>query len=408
MATELRGLEADQWDQWYGKVVRAFGGVSEPEEAEHWKRVTEIERALAVWDGDEVVGTAGTHSFRMTVPGGASVPTAGLTLVSVQTTHRRRGVLTSMMRRQLDDVRERGEPLAALTASEPAIYGRFGYGGATTRLQLSVENRRVGLNVPAGTDAVRMRVVTPLDGLGDCERVYAQLVEGRPGMLRRAPGWELWGVTDAPGERAGAGELLCVLAESQGEVRGFARYALKPDWTPGGPEHTVVVRDVGALDPVSYAALWRYLFAVDLSSTVSAGNRPADDPLLYLVTDLRRCHTRTEDGVFVRTVDVGTALAARTYITAVDVVLDVSDPFCPWNEGRWRLSGDAKGAVCARTTAPADLALSVRELGAAYLGGSSLAAMALAGRVREARPGALAETSAAFRSDLAPWLPHGF
>jgi predicted acetyltransferase len=92
----------------------------------------------------------------------------------------------------------------------------------------------------------------------------------------------------------------------------------------------------------------------------------------------------------------------------VDVVLDVEDAFCPWNSGRWRLSGDAKGAVCGRTSDAADLALSVRELGAAYLGGVSLASLAGAGRVRELRQGALAEASVGFGATTAPWLPHGF
>lgn len=115
-----------------------------------------------------------------------------------------------------------------------------------------------------------------------------------------------------------------------------------------------------------------------------------------------------KDALHVRLVDVGAALEARTYQTPVDVVFEVEDSFCPWNEGRWRLTGDAKGASCVRTEDSPDLALSVRELGVVYLGGVSLASLAAGGLVRELRQGALAEASSAFASTVAPWLPHGF
>jgi predicted acetyltransferase len=159
---------------------------------------------------------------------------------------------------------------------------------------------------------------------------------------------------------------------------------------------------------VSDAALWRFLFGIDLTSSLKVRGRPLDEAWQYQVSDIRRCRLRVRDALHVRLVDVGAALEARTYQAPVDVVLDVEDVFCPWNSGRWRLSGDGKGAVCGRTTDPADLALSVRELGAAYLGGVGLAALAGAGRVRELRPGALAETAVGFGSAVAPWLPHGF
>ncbi|MET9292638.1 GNAT family N-acetyltransferase [Streptomyces sp. NPDC003077] len=429
MTTELRTLRPEQWDHWYGRLERAFGAVVEsPEERGLYEELTETERSLALWDGDECVGTAGAFSFRMTVPGGALVPTAGVTMVSVQSTHRRRGLLRQMMRRQLTDVRERNEPLAVLTASEPAIYGRFGYGAATEAISVTVDTTRVTLATPEikepGTlpdghgadggrpahhvDEVRMRLVTPEEGLEACERVYARLVPRRPGMLARQPGWEREPILDPESERHGAGVLLCVLAEVDGEPRGYARYAIKSDWGPGGADGTVLVRDVEALDPVVYAALWRYLAGIDLTTKVFVRNLPADDPVLHLVSDIRRCQVGVRESMFVRTVDVGAALAARTYATPVDVVLDVTDPFCPWNEGRWRLSGDGKGAVCERTSDPAELTLSARDLGSVYLGGYALTALAAAGRVREVRQGALREASVAFGSDVKPWLPHGF
>ncbi|MER7836397.1 GNAT family N-acetyltransferase [Streptomyces sp. NPDC096040] len=407
--TEVKVLRPEEFDGWWDHLVRAFGaGPTPAEERELDRSLTEFERSLAVWDGAELVGTGGAFSFRMTVPGGAVVPAAGVTMVSVSATHRRRGVLTSMMRRQLDDVRERGEPLAALTASEPAIYGRFGYDAAIYQLHAEIDTSRVTLAVPAGTDDVRLRYAGPADVLDACEAVYAELVPLRPGMLARQPGWERAGLLDPESERDGASALQCVVAERGGRITGYARFRTKLGWGPSGHDGTVTLDALAALDPASDAALWRFLFGIDLMSTLAVRGRPVDDAWQYLVSDIRRCRTRVRDMGYVRLVDVGKALAARTYQAPVDVVLEVDDAFCPWNTGRWRLSGDAKGASCERTTDTAELALSVRELGAAYLGGVSLLSLARAGRVRELRPGVLAEASTAFGSAVLPWLPHGF
>ncbi|MER7106150.1 GNAT family N-acetyltransferase [Streptomyces sp. NPDC000229] len=409
MTTELRVLRSAEWDCWFRQLDLAFGGVPEsPQERELWDALTERERSIGVWDGDVCVGTAGAFTFRLSVPGGALVPAAGVTMVSVASTHRRRGILTSMMRRQLDDVFAWGEPLAVLTASEPAIYGRFGYGIATRQLRAEIDTDRVRLSVPEATDDVALRLVPPTEASGACEAVYARLVAERPGMLARRPGWERLPLLDPPESRDGASPLQCVLAERDGETVGFALYSTKPEWAASVPKGTVRLRSTGALDPAAYAAVWRFLCGIDLMSTLQVHNRPVDDPWQHLVSDIRRCAVRVQDGLHVRLVDVGAALEARTYQAPVDVVLEVDDAFCPWNTGRWRLSGDPKGAVCSRTGDAADLALSVRELGAAYLGGQSLASLAGAGLVRELRRGALAEASLAFGSPVAPWLPHGF
>ncbi|CAM5422422.1 GNAT family N-acetyltransferase [Streptomyces aurantiogriseus] len=408
-AADLRVLRPEDWDQWYDTLLRAFGGAGESEEERAlWRGLTLCERSLGAWDGGELVGTAGAFDFRLTVPGGASVPAAGVTMVGVVATHRRRGVLTSMMRRQLDDVRDWGEPLAVLTASEAAIYGRFGYGAATFGLTAEIDTSRVRLSVPAGTDDVRLRYASPVDLLDLCEGLYARKVPLRAGMLARRPGWEQLGVLDPEGERGGASPLQCVIAERGGEVVGYVRFRVRPEWTDTGHNGQVELQDLVAVDAVSEAALWRFLFGIDLTTSLKVRGRPLDEAWQYLVSDIRRCLLRVRDGLYVRLVDVGAALEARTYQAPVDVVLEVEDAFCPWNSGRWRLTGDAKGASCVRTEDAADLALSVRELGAAYLGGVSLASLAAAGRVRELRQGALGEASMGFGSAVAPWLPHGF
>lgn len=411
MTTELRVLRPAEWDSWFACLERAFGGVlSAPESRALWQELTEHDRSIGLWDGEVCVGTAGAYSFRLTVPGGAAVDAAGVTAVSVAGTHRRRGLLRTMMRRQLDDVRSWGEPLAVLTASEPAIYGRFGYGAATRAMSLDVDTARVQLELPPGTDEVRVRYTDPVAALPACEEVYGRLAAERPGTPVRQPKWEQAAVIDTAQDRAGASALQCVLAERDGEVLGYATFRVRPDWDRAGPKGTVALRDLAALDPASYAALWRFLFGIDLTSSVEAGSRPVDEPLMHLVSDVRRCEARVQDALYVRLVEVGAALEARAYRTPVDVVLEVADAFCPWNAGRWHLVADAKGgASCRRAPDRApDLELSVRELGAAYLGGVSFTSLAAAGRVREVRPGAVAEVSAAFSWHVEPWLPHNF
>ncbi|WP_327297604.1 MULTISPECIES: GNAT family N-acetyltransferase [unclassified Streptomyces] len=409
MDTELKVLRRDNVDTWYWGLMRAFGGVDEPpEERALWDDLTEFERSIGAWDGDQCVGTTGAFSFKLSVPGGAYVPAAGVTMVSVAATHRRRGILTAMMRRQLDDVRALGEPLAILTASEPAIYGRFGYGIASRQLTAEIDTSRVTLAVPAGTDAVRLRYAPVEEAAAQCEALYVRSIGSRPGMLQRNPGWERLPLLDPPGQREGASPLQCVLAERDGELVGYARFHTKPDSDAAGPRGSVRLRHIDAVDPAACAALWRFLFSIDLMTTLHVRNRPMDDPWQYLVSDFRRCRLQIRDVLHLRLVDVGAALEARTYRVPVDVVLDVEDAFCPWNSGRWRLTGDTGGAACVRSDDPADLELSVQELGAAYLGGTSLTALADAGLVRELRPGSLALASLAFGSEKAPWLPHGF
>jgi predicted acetyltransferase len=409
----IRTLQEDGWEAWTAVLNQAFGGAISPESFSDLRSVIEFDRSLAAFDGSQLVGAAGSYSFQLSVQGGELVPTAGVTTVGVRPTHRRRGVLRSLMRRQLDEVRERGEPLAALTATEGAIYGRFGYGLATQRLQASIPRRRVGLTAEALAAAAgfRVRDADIQESLDECERIYAAAALRRGGILARSAEspFRQWGLADPESRRRGASALRCVLVEdADGAVAGYARFRIKMAWEETGGEGAVHVESIFATHPGAYAALWRHLLDTDLCRDVEAGDRPVDDPLLSMLTDRRPVRTSLKDMLYLRPVEVGAALAARRYLGEVDVVLEVEDAFCPWNSGRWRLSGDDKGAVCSRTDDAAELALGARELGAIYLGGIPLTALADAGRVREIREGALVHASRAFAADRAPWLSHGF
>ncbi|MFG3001342.1 GNAT family N-acetyltransferase [Streptomyces sp. NPDC048340] len=411
---EVRALPADHWPSFYAAVLGAFHETEPQEATELWRTLAEPQRCVVVQDRGAIIGTAGAFSFRMTVPGGQLVDTAGVTMVSVQPTHRRRGVLSTLMRHQLESLQRQGQPLAVLTASEAPIYGRFGYGVAARQLSLDIASRRVRIPARSGSDGaggadVELTVEDPYKALDACEEFYARQVPLRPGMLTRADGWELLPLLDPPAWRHGASPLECVVARVDGEVVGYARYAVAVDWSrTNTAEGTVRVRDIEARDPHAYATLWRFLLETDLTSRVIAPNRPADEPFLHLVSDVRHCTPTVLDSLYVRVVDAPVALTARAYATEIDLVLEIEDVLAPWNQGRWRLTGDASGAVCTRTYDAPDLTLDASALGSAYLGGVTLTELAGAGRVREHRPGALTAATTAFASTAAPWLPYAF
>jgi predicted acetyltransferase len=347
----------------------------------------------------------------MSVPGGAAVPTAGITWITVSPTHRRRGVLTAIMRRQLDEVRAAGrEPVAALWAAEAGIYGRFGYAPAAERGGWTGEATRLRLrpDVDCGTGTVRL--VEEAEFRAAAVPLHDQLRRWVPGNLARDDRWWDRKLLDRPEERKGRPPRQHALhVEADGAVTGYALYWLKGDWSEGGdPEGRLTVQEVRASTPAAYAALWRFLFSHDLMRTIDAPDVPADDPVRHLLADPRAWHARPADSLWVRLVDVGAALSARRYPAPLDMVLEVRDRFCDWNDGRWHLWGHPAGAFCDRTDRDPDLVLDIEALSAAYLGGVSLAMLQGAGRVTEVSPGAVTQAATAFRWPVAPVCPDHF
>ncbi len=407
MTIDITGVAESEWSADFLRVDElAFGYDATEEENEIDRTLREPKRMIAARVGGEMVGIAGAYSFDMTVPGG-SAPMAGVTWVGVLPTHRRRGVLTAMMRHQLHDLHEsQGEAIAALYASESVIYGRFGYGQASQELRLTMHRGANALRRTSAPDSsLTLRLCDPKEVLPSLQPVYEVERAHRPGMLARDDRW--WQVTTFWPERRrdGASSLRAVLLSDESRLRGYAIFAIKDDWVVGRPASVVRVREMFATDPEAYAGVWRFLLDIDLTATVEARSRPVDDPLLHLLTDPRGARPVMTDGLYVRLVDLDRALGQRTYDAPVDAVLDVTDDFCPWNAGRWRIAGDTTGATCTRTTDSADVSLSSTELGAAYLGGTPLGTLARAGRVSEETRGALTVVDRAFRSEPLPWCP---
>ena len=329
-------------------------------------------------------------------------------------THRRRGILRALMTRQIADIAARGEePIAALWASETPLYGRYGYGRASSHAFFRFGRGEGALSALAPVSPeLTLRLASPSDVAADLAKVYDTVLSGQPGFFTRDDDWWERVLDDPAEERAGASPLRCLLAADGDGVRGYALYRSTPRWEEGTvlPDGVIGVWELIAADPAAGAALWRDLLSRDLVGSVTADLRPVDDPLLYQLYDSRRARVRVVDNLWVRIIDLPGALARRSYAAPVEVVLEVSDGLLPGNAGRWLLRAARAGrrADCARTDRPADIALDVRELGAAYLGGTRLAALAAAGLVRELRPGAVGALSTAMSWDPAPWCPRIF
>lgn len=402
---EIRPIREEEFVEYELALETAFHGAAHLDEIEDFRRVAELDRCFAALDGDEIVGGADTNSFRMAVPGGV-IPAAGITGVGVKPTHRRLGVNTALMRRQLDDVHERGEPVAVLFASEGSIYGRYGYGLGTFGCDIDLETDRSEY-VRGYTPSGRVHLLERAAALPPMRSVYDRVWPERPGMLELNERWFEHVTYEPEHERT---ERPCYYAvHTTGEVvDAYAIYRVKHEWPGGVPRNELELEDLQATTPQAYADMWRYVLDADLVHHVTSWNRPVDEPLLHLLREPRRLRLRVGDSLWVRLVDVPRALEGRRYASEGRLVIEVSDRFCPWNEGRYELVGAPEGAECRRTDAEADLVCTTNDLGATYLGGSTFRQLHRAGHIGEERSGALARADAMFASDPAPWSSHLF
>ena len=384
-------------------ISHYVGHENELEQAERFARLIEVERMHAAFDGDRIVGGAGAFTYRMSVPGGGLVPAAGVTVVGVLPTHRRRGALTAMMRAQLEDCRARGDLVAYLWASESTIYGRFGYGPASRIGAMRLGRDRSGFAQP-----FEQRGTVRLVGLEEAARtfpaLYDEVTAQRPGMFHRSKEWwETRKLFDNPDRRQG-GPLNRALLELDGRPAGYALYRVQQDWQNGFSKGAVTIAEVVAPTADATRELWRWLLDFDWTSEFTADLLPLDHPLFLLLAEPRRMQFTLNDGVWVRLVDVPGALAARTYAAADPVVLELVDGLLPENGGRWQVSVDG----VERTRAPADLRLDVAQLGSVYLGGFDFAALARARRIEELKPAAAARADELFRTAVEPWCAEIF
>lgn len=405
---ELRPITKEEVASFARTFGVSFGWDADDEsDLEFWGWVQSLGRTLAAFDGGRIVATAGIIPFQLTLPGRTQAPAGGVTAISVLPTHRRRGILREIMRRQMEDMQERGEAAGILWASESVIYGRFGYGLATSQADLKIKRPYTAFSrAPNANGSVRLlegdEAAAVLPGIYD--RFRRQV----PGQVNRVSGWWDDFFRDNPQHRRG-GSKRYYAVYGDGEDEGYAAYRLKSEWPGGIPGSVAQVADLVTTGPGAYVALWRYLLDLDLVDTVSIHGRPLDEPLRWMLADPRRLRFEdVGDAIWLRVVDVPQALEARCYMVEGSVRLRISDPFCPENDGTYLLDGGPDGAACKRTDDDADLAMDIADLGAAYLGGTPLSVLATAGRVEELKAGSVRLADAMFASDSVPWCDHHF
>lgn len=405
MTITYRPIDIAEAPAFFQANGKGFGHDFRPSGLERSTKLGDFARSTAAFDGGEIVGTAGIWTFEMSVPG-ASLPTAGVTWVSVKPTHRRQGILTTIMRGQLDHVRERGEPFAALWASEAPIYGRFGYGLAAEGTEFHIARPYASFRHTVPSSG-RCRFVTREEGLASWPAVYEAVRKTTPGLVSRSPDWWAYRhfpVDDTPYLANGFSSSFRVQYEEGGLPLGYVRYRIKEQYAEGSPTSEILVAELLAATDAAYSALWSYLFGVDLIATISCNWGRVDEPLLHMLADPRRLVRRTQDTLWVRIVDVPAALSSRAYAGEGSLVFRLRDPFCAWNEGTYRLDASPSGATCRPSQETPAIELDATALGAVYLGGQRLQSLARAGRVT-GDAAVLCRADALFTWDPAPWSP---
>ncbi|MER5353816.1 GNAT family N-acetyltransferase [Kitasatospora sp. NPDC002551] len=375
-----------------------------------WWSAFELDRGvLAVAADGRPVGTAGAYSFELTLPGEVIVPVAGVTAVGVLPSHRRRGVLSAMMRHQLAELRERGEFLSVLLASEALIYRRFGYGPATYTGRLTVPRHRAALAEPraggGGGDTGSVEVLRSTECREVLEEVYDRYRRAQPGAISRPHRW--WALRAGQPPISPAPRYVAVHRDADGVPDGYASYALS-DPDPVTRAITLTVDETIALDDTAFTALARYVLGHDLITEAVFKHVPASHPLRWQLEDLRAGATGLEmDWLWVRLLDVPRALTARGWFADGELVLDVGDSFLG-EHGRWLLTVRDGKAECVPTDRDPDLSLDVSDLGSVYLGGTTPSTLVRAGHIRAHHAEAAALADALFRTPRPPQCLHWF
>lgn len=399
-----RGREMLEVDQW------AFAFAARPDEVELTLDCFPFERGRAVEIAEpsrvseaSVVAVHSSFDFQMRVPGGGTVATAGLTWVGVHQGHRRRGLLTAMIADHFARSRARGEAVSSLYAAEPAIYQRFGYGLASRDIRLKM-SRKPELRTIPGSDELEVTLETAsLDKHSALIRRF-QADFARPGSNATVPEPLLRNMlVDSESLRESAEPQRIAVVRDGDSVVAWALFRRKADWNDWDPNGVVKVPAWGAHTAAATRRLWSVLTDFDLMASTHSWLMAPDDPWIHLLVDERAAKAEVRDNLWVRVLDVKAALEARAYEADADVVVDITDQQVPENAARWRVEiagGEARVTPAGDT--PADLAMGIQELGAAYLGGTSMEALARATLVEERTPGSAHALGRAMLSSLAP------
>ena len=411
MDIEVRTLAREDYHRWVLPLVTAFA----EEVSDYWTeldmRLLEFDRTLGAVDAGEFVAGAAVLSLELTVPGPETIPMAGVTMVAVLPTHRRRGINACLMRRALEDVRDLGrESVAGLWASEGGIYGRFGYAPATWISDLGILRARARLaHGPEGPGALRL-VTERTQGLDAIAPVYDRIRTTRAGFVSR-PSRAHWDfrLQDQESSRDGASAFHYLVHEGPGGPDGYAVYRVKHEWQDGLAQGEVRLEELAGASLAATAALWRHVLDIDLTGRITWSAAPVDTELRHLLADQRPLRSRTQDGLWLRVCDAPRLLSSRRYAVEERLAVRLVDDVCPWVEGTYVLEGGPEGSACARDDAAIpDLTMPSSTLASAFLGGTAVGALARAGLMDEETSGAVARAHAMFATPDAPWCPAFF
>ena len=412
MDIDVRPLGPEDFDAMLAVAEAGFSEFVKAADRAQLERTIEWAGAFGAFDGPTLCGTASAYGFDLTVPGGASVPTSGVSGVSVLPTHRRRGILRSLMARQLDDVAERGEPVAVLPASEATIYGRFGYGVATEVRTVEVERAR-GRFVTPVADGLPTRLISKADATAKAPAWFDAHRRARPGELSRPHSWWREAFGEEETWKGGGSRFVVACEPTDGRDGGYAVYKVDHDVPDGAvPKSVLKVDALVAGDLEVRAALWRFLLDVDLVDKVVV-SVPVDDDIRWRLVDWRACReTASEDFLWARVLDPAAALAGRRYPVADSLVLAIDDSFRPAMSACYRVEGGPDGALAEAVPEPsagADLTLDISALGSLYLGGFAPSQLARVARLEGRTPDVLARADRFFSSGgLSPFCSTSF
>jgi predicted acetyltransferase len=401
---QVKTIDDGELRDWFDALSSAFFMTADPQAIADFRRPdVDLRRTWGAYDGDRIIATLRTFGTEMTVPGGAQIAADAVTSVATMATHRRRGALTSMMAASLQAAADRGDPISILIAARWPIYGRYGYGPATELAEYAIDTVIADFG-ELGREG-HLEFVDPATGHALAPALFERFRLAQSGAIRRSyiDFDREFGKRTMPGRPPWAGRVVVHRPARDAEIDGYVRYHVDDHWEGMSPKNVAVVDDLVATTQSAYAALWKLCCDLDNVTTVKAAHRSVDEALPWMLADARAVvQVSRSDIVWLRLLDVESALSARRYLTTGNIVIEVHDAL-DHAAGRYELQGGPDAASCTRTTKPADIELTATTLGSAYLGGMSLQTMAAAGLVTEHRAGAVALADAMFKWNSVPW-----
>ncbi len=407
MTIDYRSVADDERTAFFEAVARGFG--SDPPEddqdaIDRFWALMPLDRSVAAFDDGNIVATLGDFALRLTVPGGDQIAMAGTTEVTVRPTHRRRGILREMMQRHLAKAAARGEAVAGLWASEAAIYGRFGFGLATELHEISLDSRLV--EFPPAADHLQTEIIDPADLFELVAPFWSSLAPKWAGFVDRdEPRWRDI-IADPPWFRGGATKSRSVVVRDGDEIVGYAAYRQNRRWEASVPTGTVMVQALVAANIEAHRTLWHHVTHVDLFPMVEYWDAPVDDPIVWETSNPRAVKRMPVDGLYLRILDVGAALQARSYESDGEIVIAINDDL-GHADGTYHVEIDGGAATVTATDATPDIEMDVRQLGALYLGRNAAPALHTSGHIVGSAASVL-RCSQLFRTAQAPWCPEMF